>query len=262
MNKTLKEILTTRYELISSLIAQLENKMALLPDGRITVRQIQNNSYYYLKADGSENILALKDAQPLIEDIIQKQYYEKVLKVSKQESKALRNVLAHYPEKTAEDIYSALSEERQKFVKPIIPTTEQFVKEWQEKPYTPKEFKEGTPVYETLRKERVRSKSEQIIADRLYVNGIPYKYECPLKVNNKVIHPDFTILRKSDRKELYHEHLGKTDDEKYQNDNVPRLNDYILAGHLLGDTLFLSFESLTTPLDVRVIDRMIKEHYR
>ena len=129
MNKTLKEILTTRYELISSLIAQLENKMALLPDGRITVRQIQNNSYYYLKADGSENILALKDAQPLIEDIIQKQYYEKVLKVSKQESKALRNVLAHYPEKTAEDIYSDLSEERQKFVKPIIPTTEQFVKE-------------------------------------------------------------------------------------------------------------------------------------
>ena len=262
MNKPLKDILTTRYELITSLIVQLENKLALLPEGRIIVRQIRNSSYYYLKTDGSENILAVKDDQPLIEAIIQKQYYEKVLKVSKQESKALRNVLAHYPQKTAEDIYSTLSEERQKFVKPIIPTTEQFVKEWQEKPYKPKEFKEGPPIFETLRGERVRSKSEQIIADRLYVNGIPYKYECPLKINNKVIHPDFTILRISDRKELYHEHLGKTDDEKYQNDNVPRLNNYILGGYLLGDTLFLSFESSTTPLDVRVIDRMIQEHYK
>ena len=262
MNKTLKDNLTTRYEAITSLIVQLENKIDLLPAGRISIKQIGNNSYYYLTSETSNNKLLCKDDQPLIEAIIQKQYYEKVLKVSKQESKALSNALAHYPQKTAEDIYSTLSEERQKFVKPIIPTTEQFVKEWQDKPYKPKEFKEGTPIFETLRGERVRSKSEQIIADRLYVNGIPYKYECPLKINNKVIHPDFTILRISDRKELYHEHLGKTDDEKYQNDNVPRLNNYILGGYLLGDTLFLSFESSTTPLDVRVIDRMIQEHYK
>ena len=259
-NKTLVEA-TSRYKKISALAQEIEHKLQDYPSGRIEIKHISNRSYYYLVTPGSEERLLINEDE-LIEKLLQKNYLKKVLKCSIREADVLQRLINSYPDSLAEDIYSALSEERQKFVKPIIPTTEQFVKEWQEKPYTPKEIKEGTPVYETLRKERVRSKSEQIIADRLYVNGIPYKYEFPLKVNNKVIHPDFTILRKSDRKELYHEHLGKTDDEKYQNDNVPRLNDYILAGHLLGDTLFLSFESSTTPLDVRVIDRMIKEHYR
>ena len=50
-----------------------------------------------------------------------------------------------------------------------------------------------------------------------------------------------------------------TDDDKYQNDNVPRINDYILNGYMLGDRLFLSFESSKTPLNTEVIDKMIDE---
>lgn len=262
MNKDLIDIMKARYEVISALTMQLENKLKAFPSGGIIIRHIGNNTYYYYKDTNSDEKLLHKEDNDLIEMLIQKQYLMKVLSTSQKEAKTLKHALDHYPKEIAEDIYSNLSEDRKKIVKPIVPPTDRFVKEWQEKPFTPKEISEGIPVYETLRGERVRSKSEQIIADRLFINGIPYKYECPLKVNNKVIHPDFTILRISDRKELYHEHLGKTDDAKYRNDNVPRINDYILGGYYLGDTLFLSFESSLTPLDVRVIDKMIDEHYR
>ena len=61
----------------------------------------------------------------------------------------------------------------------------------------------------------VRSKSELIIANNLFSEGIKYSYEEPLfyKEEEKPIHPDFTI--KIDGKNYYWEHLGLIGDEKY-----------------------------------------------
>ena len=101
-----------------------------------------------------------------------------------------------------------------------------------------------------------------MIADRLFARGIPYRYECPLKVGNKIIHPDFTILRMSDRKILYHEHCGKMDDADYKEDMVERANNYSEAGIVLGDRLFYTFESDVTPLDIRTLDRITETHFR
>ncbi len=36
---------------------------------------------------------------------------------------------------------------------------------------------------------------------------------------------------------------------------------YLKAGIILGDRLFYTFESDTTPLDVKVIDRLIEENF-
>ena len=75
------------------------------------------------------------------------------------------------------------------------------------------------------RGERVRSKSEKIIADKLYRNGIPYKYEKPLVLKGLgKIHPDFEILNKRTRKEYFLEHLGKMDDIGYVKKNMRRIN--------------------------------------
>ena len=95
-----------------------------------------------------------------------------------------------------------------------------------------------------------------------YDLGIPYRYECPLKVGNRIIHPDFTILRMSDRKILYHEHCGKMNDPQYTEDLIIRAKDYNRTGIILGDKLFFTFESETTPLDMTMLDNIISQHYR
>ena len=71
-----------------------------------------------------------------------------------------------------------------------------------------------------------------------------------------------SIWRVSDRKILYHEHCGKMDDPKYIEDMLTRGKDYSLEDILLGDRLFYTFESDTTPLDVAMLDMLIKRHYR
>ncbi len=52
-----------------------------------------------------------------------------------------------------------------------------------------------TTEYRTEKGELVRSKSEMNIANALFRTEIPYKYECPLTLNDgRVIYPDFTVL--------------------------------------------------------------------
>ena len=146
--------------------------------------------------------------------------------------------------------------------KPVNICDDEFAKKWMETPYRRKGFGRDAPEFYTIKGERVRSKSEVIIADRLMANGIPYRYECPLKLGKKIIHPDFTILRMSDRKILYHEHCGKIGDPQYAEDMLVRARDYNRAGILFGDRLFYTFESETVPLDVKNLDDIIRQHYR
>ena len=264
MIKTFKDRIQDRKKRLTEMRMMTEEKLSSYPEGRISIKHRNSDTYYYLSA--SELVqpekLLNKDDHELVEKLLQRSYLEKILKAIKDELKTIELISRKYPECVAEEIYYHLSEERKQWVKPIIPTDEQFVTEWQNMPYTPKPFKKGAPYFETLRGERVRSKSEVIIADRLYTSGIPYKYECPLIVGNEVFHPDFTILRVSDRKILYLEHNGKVGNLEYGDDMVDRINKYSLAGILQNDKLYFTFESANRPLDVRTLDKMINEVFR
>ena len=253
-----------RYARLSELEKRIEERMKTFPDGRIYVKQHGNNCYYYMSSDSQdikEKYLSKENAE-LIESLLQKKYFVKVLEATKEELYVLKKIIRTYPKFVAEDIYDNLPDARKKYVKPIIPTNEEYARRWEARYYKKKPISDDVPIFKTLKGELVRSKSEMIIADRLYINNIPYKYECPIMVQNEIIHPDFTILRISDRKILYLEHCGKMDDPKYADDMVIRHNNYGLEGIILGDRLFYTFESSKTPLDVRALDQLINKMFR
>lgn len=262
MNNYLRDDMNHRFELISNLVREIEKKITNYPSGRLVIRHRKNSLGFYLAGSDSNDRYLNKSDIKLIEKTAQKNYLEKVLRVSQKELCALKKMMELYPDTFAEDVFDLLTEERKKLIKPIVMPDELYVKEWLNKPYKPKEIREGIPFYLTMNGERVRSKSEMIIADRLYTNGIPYKYECPIQIMGKVYHPDFTILKISTRKNLYLEHNGKIDDPDYKNDFVTRINDFNLAGIRQGDNLFLTFESSNIPFDVRTIDNMINTQFK
>ena len=112
----------------------------------------------------------------------------------------------------------------------------------------------------TNRGERVRSKSEKIIADKLLNEGIPYRYECPIRLGNTILYPDFTALNKRTRKEFYLEHLGMMDDPNYCNDTISRIELYEKHGLFPGESLLLTFETKNRPLDSRVLDIIVRKY--
>ncbi|MCR4774893.1 MAG: hypothetical protein K5869_00800 [Saccharofermentans sp.] len=262
MGKCVRETLKERYKLILQTVQNTENRLSQMPEGRIIIRKIRGKTYYYHGNDASKDIYLTSKDTALIKALIQKSYLKEVLRSARRELKALEKMMKQYPDELPEEIFDRLPEERRNHAVPIIPGNEKNARMWMDEPYTKKPFKRGAPVFMTMRGERVRSKSEMIIADRLYANGIPYRYECPLKVGNMVIHPDFSMLRVSDGKVIYHEHCGMMDDPEYADEMVNRVNTYNQAGIIQGDRLTFSFESASAPLDVRLIDKLINGYFK
>ena len=262
MGKSVRDTLKERYALISMTVKNIENSLSLLPEGFIVSRK-QNRKTFYCQATGKakERYISKNDTV-LIKALIQKGYLKAVLKSAKRELAALEKMIKAYPDDLPEEQFDKLPEDRKLIATPIILGNEKDARKWMDAPYTRKPFKKGSPVFMTMRGERVRSKSEMIIADRLYAAGIPYRYECPLMVGNKVIHPDFSMLRMSDGKVIYHEHCGKMDDPGYVDDLVDRVNNYNQAGIIQGDRLTFSFETAANPLDVRLIEKLINQYFK
>ena len=81
-------------------------------------------------------------------------------------------------------------------------------------------------IYTTLKGDRVRSKSEVIIANLLYEYKIDYEYEKKLYYGkNKWIEPDFTVNLPSGG-EIYWEHLGMIGTESYDKRWLEKLEIY------------------------------------
>ncbi|MCY3689957.1 MAG: AAA family ATPase [Gammaproteobacteria bacterium] len=77
-------------------------------------------------------------------------------------------------------------------------------------------FLDSNLIYRTDRGELVRSKSEWIIADKLYAAGIDYQYEQPLVLGGIERLPDFTIIDDDSGLTWYWEHNGLLDNIEYR----------------------------------------------
>lgn len=262
MAKAVRNVLRDRCDLIEETIKNIEKKLKSLPAGWINIRYQNGKAFYYhAKYKSKDRFLTRADAV-LIKQLLQKRYLKEVLRAAKNELAALSKMLSLYPEDLPEELYEKLPEELRTGVEPVILGDGQDVLEWMAEPYVGKPFKEDAPVYMTIRGERVRSKSEVMIADRMYARGVPYKYECPIMIEGQVIHPDFSMKRMSDNKIIYHEHCGMMDDPEYFKDLVERISLYNQAGILQGNRLTFTFETSDKPLDIRIIDRLIDEFFK
>ena len=120
-------------------------------------------------------------------------------------------------------------------------------------------YKEGLR-YETEQGERVRSKSEKIIADKLHAMGIPYRYEYPVYLSGyETVYPDFMLLKTKTREEILFEHFGLMDDPDYCENAISKLQKYSQNGYFLGKNLIVTFELPKVPLDMNVLEQMLKE---
>ena len=260
MTKNPRDELASRYQMLQTIIDFCEKQLPGSPKGRLKISRRRNNNYYYHVTEKDKTSGEIIDKE-LAKGLAQRTYWEDVLKTALREERLLKRMIDRYPDPAAEEIYEQMSQERKELVTPIVLTDEQYRNKWLAQEYRHKGFREGAPFYTTVKGERVRSKSEQIIADRLTAKNIPYIYEKPLQVGIDIFHPYFTILRMSDRKELYYEHLGRLGDMGYATDAVDRINKYHRNGFVLGDNLFLTGETGDLPFDVRTLDVLIEEKF-
>ena len=255
MAQSIKDILADRYRQLSETVNQLKTEADGFPDGRVSLKLQGKQYYYYHVLDNSEKYLSKKDSET-IRALVQKAYVKDVIKASECEMNMIKDVLDGYCIITPEEILDNLPEARKKYVTPVY-VRNRFDENWANEPYDKPIVING---FNSIKGDKVRSKSELIIADRMLIRGVPYRYECPLMVNGKIIHLDFTAPRRRDNKLVYIEHCGMVDKTEYAENMVARINDYNKEGIYLGDRLFLTFETSKTPLDISTIDNLIDTH--
>ena len=217
----LKKLLLKEQKELEMICSKVENELKSVPEGNLRISKDKNKIRYYHCVEDNEGTY-----------------------ISKIDSELPK-----------------LHTQRQLLVTPIEPIWEKELVRWYDSEYHGKEFYEGTAEIVTEKGERVRSKSEKILADYFYRNNILYQYERPLYLKGYgTVYPDFTFLSKKTRKEIYWEHEGMMDKPEYAKSAVKKIESYQRNGIHLGERLILTFETELTVLNSQIVEELVGKY--
>lgn len=257
-------LLIQRKSELEKAIKQANQILKTPIEGYLEVNRQNNHYRYYLKpftvsTNKTRTRTYIKDIN-IAKSIANHDYAKQVLKSSTQELKQILSLIATYSHTTADDCYQSLHPGRKLLVSPILIDDEQYANQWlSDIPITQNSYPVVAPIL-TENNEIVRSKSEKIIADKLKLKGIPYKYENPLHLGSATKYPDFTVLNKRTRKEYYWEHMGMIDNADYLKKAITKIETYYENEIILGKNLIITYETSCQPLSVKVIESLINEY--
>lgn len=259
--KTIESILKKESCQLKQIIKECEKSVQNAPKGNLRIAKKNNRfEYYYVNENDNKGGKYLKKKEEdFVRKLAQRDYELSVLRSAKERLKGIEKFLTNYERTDLNNVFKKINPYRKGLIHTNLISDEEYVKQWQAVKYEKKEFEDSSLDIITERGEYVRSKSEKIIADKLYMLGIPYRYECPIIMEGNIkIYPDFTILKMPEREEVYLEHFGMMDDVNYVNTAIYKLNTYERNGIYLGVNLFLTYETSRKPLNVRALDEMLK----
>ena len=294
MNKS--EIIRILKETANELESMLECPQPA--DGKtLNFKTLNGKPAFFCRQGGKRTYVRLSDGKQIKE--LASRYYERKLKAAvlkeKKQIDSCITILEKDPEtsdidKVSEKLPEAIKENAglSEF------TGEGYACRWQESNSVVKKRrthkKDDYHKYKTLRGDYVGSKSEVIIADRLFVSGIPYHYEVAITPEatpdtrrpvydefgrimgyetiafspeaSDTLHPDFYVLNKRTRTAYFWEHLGKMDDPDYCKRNFNRFMRILDAGYVIGEDLLVTHEDSRNPLMTESIDKIIEKYLK
>ena len=257
--------------LLKNYVAELNYNISLCqaylknaPQGILHIKKNKDSSYYYCRSsqkDSTGKYLGKKD-KTLILALAQKKLDLQLLEsYQNQKEIILRTIKDLEKQKTQQNMLEGLPENLQQQLQPHLASINNaknatYIKRWKEMKY--EKMRIENPLIKTLRGEFVRSKSEAMIADRLYAHNIPYRYECPIMTDGVQYCPDFTILNIHTLKTYYWEHCGMMDDKTYVSNLLYKVDNYAAGGHTIGQDLILTFEAGGKPISIVTVEATIK----
>ena len=243
--------LEDKLDELSAIEKNALKELTKLPEGKIYAKRRGENCCQFFWKKDSET-----------------EYTEKVLKTICEQRKLIEKFVKKYNEKSVLDVVNKISEPKLEKIKMYVKDDMAYICDWYKKQeeiiakaskyvYS---IKAGEDIEILTEKgESVKSKSEKIIADKLNMMNIPYRYEVPLYLKGYgYVKPDFKVLNVSTRKEYYWEHYGMMDNKDYIIKALKKKNSYISNNFIVGDNLIETYESQSCPLDTRNVEKIIK----
>ena len=232
-----------------------------MPSGKIICTKNDTRYKWYI-FDGTKESYLPKSERKLAEQLAAKKYYELMLEASKHELKKIKNYLKLENTDAFSKVRKLLdSPGYQELLTGIfIPESEDLVN-WMKEDYGRCKMHSENLTHKTASGNYVRSKSEAIIDMVLHTNRIPFRYECALELDRKIIYPDFTIRHPRTGEIYYFEHFGLMDNTDYINNAYNKLRIYALNGIVDTIQLITTYETAKNPLTYDKVNRLVHQYF-
>lgn len=223
------------------LIKAYSDELRGLPKGTLYLKRNRGKYEFYVVDPKSKKRKYIRKEQiALVEGLKKRRYLESALKVMTRNVEGERRLIASYKAYEYDSITSR------------APAAYNLMKHYS-----------GEVLHETTMGLKVRSKSEAIICEALYANGIEFEYERTLTLNKAgegpvTFHPDFSFKNEVTGEWIYWEHLGMLSNERYKRDTAMKLITYADNEILPGKNLFITADTMDGRMDVRVVNRTIE----
>lgn len=253
-------------EQLSEIIKAAEYTLEQAPIGSLNISYSNQVVQYYWKRDKGRGEYIRAAQISLARALAQKDYAKKVLKLAQKNKQQIEKFKERYQMGSIEELYRTISIQRQALITPYVLSQQEYAKKWEEVQYIQKNqhSKRTYPLDEntgimTDKGEWVRSKSEKILADKLYKMNIPYVYEKPLYLKGYGwVTPDFVVLNCRTRQEFFWEHMGMMGELDYVEKSLKKIELYTKNHIHVGKNLLLTYESTNVKLNMQNLDEIIK----
>lgn len=231
-------------------------------DERVTARKAGGcyQFYSYSTVDNTHRYLPSTKKSKQIERLCQGEYNEKLGKAVNERRKALERVLRIIQKTDPNRVILRIHPGKRKMIKEYLQDDNTFSSEWEQVEVNHKESPDRGLT--TERGDVVRSKSEVLIANLLFSNNVPYRYEAEYRFPDGIFYPDFTVLNARTRKEYIWEHLGMVANIDYAATAFSRLQRYQEQGLIIGKEIIITLESQGKPLDTKKIQNIIDTYLK
>lgn len=242
-----------------------------MPEGELRVHKDGKRYRYYRKIliagngkshNGKREVIRSSNTE-LIETLAKKGFYEHYIKDAKREIGAIDKYLQNH-DKSDGWLYRYLN--HNVGIKNILARFFNVEKDsllaWEMCDYVKYSGYPEQLNVPTMANHMVRSKSEGLIVNALFMNKIPYHYEEEFELKDgSIIYPDFIIRHPVTGKIYIWEHLGRIDEEDYLVKNLGKIKQYIESGFIPTVNLIITYETKNSPVDVRYINEMVTYYF-
>ena len=249
----------SRYQELEKQIKDIQKHLSAMPEGHLCCTnngkyhkwyQVNNHHYTYIP----------KKQKEFAEQLALKKYLNTLLEDLNKEKDALQ-IYLNNTSATPNAQKLLQQSEYGNLLQSYFQPSSQVLSDWSKASYEHNTSYPEHLIHKCISGNIVRSKSESLIDMIVYVNKIPYRYECALHFDEETLFPDFTILHPKTNELYYWEYFGMMDKPSYVHKNNTRLQTYLSHDIIPGQNLIITYETSSHPLDLNTIEKILQVYF-